>query len=461
MNITEANISACQDALYLLRQDVNLPKVETAAGNTTVEWSKCRRAFSTAVSEVWSAHDWNETLGLEGDALAAAPGDCTNWTAEMRNALVYCIARELAIPLAGRVQDLKNWDALYGEKLSAARAIALERELDAVKDPIHAAVLKLTLPSAQPHDRSMPRSIRRLTDRIDSELPAAMAEVFDSHDWTQVCHGTEAGSTDGWNAGMIDSLVHLIASKLAIPFGQKDGEAQAYYKLYSEKLALARVNALEKERDGVSDRLHKEILQMLLPTFLPQDATLPRSVKSIVERIETMKEAARIHVISDHAWNFARTKCPAVSCRVPHGVDHFPFAFELPGDCAHLEAVLSECGEMNEWRIYGRTICAMMPIRNIVYVRDMKKVEKWHPLIYRVFVMRLAADVSTTVAPDKTILMEQRFAQALSEAKCRDARESNSPTDAWGRNFYVDAMQGRRRLDQRPRLPRHSFHGLI
>ena len=341
MIVTIANIAACQEALYLLRQDAALPTVETAAADTSLEWKKCQRAFDTAIHEVWSAHDWNETLKLTGADLDAAPGDCTNWTPEMLNALTYCIARELAIPLAGRIQDLKNWDALYGTKLTVARAYALEA----------------------------------------------------------------ARAADG-------------------------------------------------------DALHKEILQLLVPEFQPA-GRLPRSVKSITDRIEALKESARLHVVSDHAWNFAREKSPAVSCHVPHEAGHYPFAAELPGDCAHLEAVFTDCGETNEWRIFGKSICAMQPIRGISYVRDMKRLDKWNPLVYRVFVFRLAADVSTTVAPDLTVLMEQRYAQALAEAKCRDARESNTPTDAWGRNFYVDAMQGRGRLDPRPRLPRHSFHGLV
>ena len=341
MNLTEANIAACQNALYLLRQDADLPSVENAASNTTVEWKKCQRAFEIAVREVWTAHDWNETLGLEGETLAAASGDCSEWTPEMTNALSYCIARELAVPLAGRVQDLKNWDSLYREKLALARAFAVEA----------------------------------------------------------------ARSADG-------------------------------------------------------DRLHQEILGLLVPEFLAE-AGLPRSVKSITDRIETLKESARLRVLSDHAWNFARERFFAVSCRSPHGSGRYPFAAELPGDCAHLEAVFADGGEINEWKVFGRVIFAMMPIRGIAYVRDMKRLDKWHPLVYRVFVIRLAADVATTVAPDKTALLEQRYAQELAEAKCRDARESNTPTDAWGRNFYVDAMQGRGRLDPRPRMPRFAFHGLV
>lgn len=342
MNYTEANIAACQNALYLLRQDANLPTVATAETDTSLEWKKCKVAFATAVREVWDAHDWNCQLGLDGTDLQNAPEDCTNWSPAMVNALTYCIARELAIPLAGRVSDLSNWQSLYSVKLDKARALSLEIERKADTDPVHT-----------------------------------------------------------------------------------------------------------------------ELLQLLVPTFSEKDAAMPRSVKSLTDRIETLKESARIHVLADHSWNFAREKSPVVSCHVPHGEDRYPFAATLPADCAHVEAVFTEGGRINDWKIYNTTICAMEPIRGVVYVRNMKKVEKWNPLVYRVFIFRLAADAATVIAPDKVQLMEARYAQALSEAKCRDARESNTPKDAWGENYYVNQMQGRGRFDQRPRGPRHAFHGLI
>ncbi|MBR2839299.1 MAG: hypothetical protein IKE55_10975, partial [Kiritimatiellae bacterium] len=137
MTINAENISVCQEALYLLRQDVGLPSVEEAPTDTSLEWQKSKIAFDAAVAEVWNAHDWNAELKLTGADLTAAPGSVVKWTPAMRSALAYCIAAELSIPLAGRVEDLKNWRTLYAEKLARARVLSLENERKGVTDKTH------------------------------------------------------------------------------------------------------------------------------------------------------------------------------------------------------------------------------------------------------------------------------------------------------------------------------------
>ena len=89
MTINASNIAVCQEALYLLRQDVDLPTVANAATDDSLEWRKSQLAFGTAIAEVWAAHDWMVTAATATDA------DTTNWTQAMRSALAYAIAREL------------------------------------------------------------------------------------------------------------------------------------------------------------------------------------------------------------------------------------------------------------------------------------------------------------------------------------------------------------------------------
>lgn len=322
MVISEENIAVCQKALFLLRQDFGLPTVETAAADTSLEWAKCRAAFDNAVSEVWHSHDWNSELRLEGVDLEEAPADSSKWTNPMRTALSYCLARELSIPLAGRMSDMKTWDGLFRENLMSARVISLEAERSALTDPVH-----------------------------------------------------------------------------------------------------------------------REVSAILLPTFQPSP-DLPRSLRSCTDRMDECMESSRIRVLGDHAWNFARERLVACSCELPHDVAPYCFAAELPEDCVHLEAVIGECGGQNDWKIFERTIVSTRPIRTIVYTRDVADVADWPALQRRCLILRLAADVSQTVAPDKMQLMEQRYHECLADAKTRDSRESNTPRDAWGRNHYVDAMRG-------------------
>lgn len=339
MTINAENLSVCQEALYLLRQDVGIPSVASAPTDDSLEWQKCRMAFDPAIAEVWGAHDWNAELKLTGADLTAAPASVVKWSTAMRTALAYCLARELAIPLAGRVQDLKNWTELYAEKLAKARAWSLERERAAVTDPIH-----------------------------------------------------------------------------------------------------------------------REILTLIAPRFT-ESPDLPRSVKSITDRADTLSPQARYTVLAAHAWNFARTEEKIAPCSIPHGDDPYGFSVELPAGCVHVEALLTHGGRITDWKIFGRTAVSRDPVTGIVYVRDDRKPEKWPPLVHRAFLFRLAADVAQTEMPQLMAAMEQKYGEALAEAKVRDSRESNTPKDAWGANHYVEAMRGAR--PGGPHLPRHSFHGLV
>ena len=324
MTATEANLAVCQQALYLLRQDVGLPSVAEAPTDDSLEWQKSKIAFDAAISEVWNAHDWNAELKLSGADLTAAPTSVARWTPAMRSALAYCMASELAIPLAGRVEDLQNWRTLY-----------------------------------------------------------------------------------------------------------------------AEKLARARVLSLENERKAVTNKTHNDLLALVVPHLDPVDGHLPRSIKAILDRADELADSARYAILSDHAWNFARVEEPVPSCEVPHGCGPYPFAAEFPPCCAHLEAVLTHNGRLDDWKVFeGHVIVAREPVVSIVFTRDDKKPEKWPPLVRRAFIFRLAADVSQTEVPKLFEAMEAKASEALVEARARDARESNTPRDAWGRNYHADAMRG-------------------
>ena len=45
MTINASNMAVCQEALYLLRQDVGLPSVAAAPTDTSLEWEKSKIAF--------------------------------------------------------------------------------------------------------------------------------------------------------------------------------------------------------------------------------------------------------------------------------------------------------------------------------------------------------------------------------------------------------------------------------
>ena len=177
MTINASNIAVCQEALYLLRQDVDLPTIADAPTDESLEWRKSKIAFGTAIAEVWAAHDWTVTAANATDA------DTTDWTQAMRSALAYTIARELAIPLAGRVEDLKLWTSLQAQKLAQARVEELEKERKAVTDALRRDLLALLVPRFDPSDGHLPKSLKAITDRADALADGVRHIVLSVHAW--------------------------------------------------------------------------------------------------------------------------------------------------------------------------------------------------------------------------------------------------------------------------------------
>ena len=128
MSWTQAQLDVCQEAFYLLRQDMDVPTVAAADTDASPEWKKCKHAWTVAIADILGAHGWRFTAGLS-DA-----SDVSQWPAGARGALVYCLARELAIPIAGRMADMEAMDRLYRDKLMKARIKDLSDGIDDMCD---------------------------------------------------------------------------------------------------------------------------------------------------------------------------------------------------------------------------------------------------------------------------------------------------------------------------------------
>ena len=173
MSWSQTELDTCQEAFYLLRQDVDVPTVETADTDTTTEWKKCAKAFRHARAEVLAAHDWTW-------ARTAVP-ELSSWPQDVRNALVYCTARELAIPIAGRIADMQNMDALYRDKLVLARVKDLESETTA--DVTAKEVFAALRSHFSTDDKRLPRSLKKIADRIGEVEQTSLDEILGVHVW--------------------------------------------------------------------------------------------------------------------------------------------------------------------------------------------------------------------------------------------------------------------------------------
>ena len=156
-------------------------------------------------------------------------------------------------------------------------------------------------------------------------------------------------------------------------------------------------------------------------------------------------ESARLKVLRDHNWNFARREQICCGCTGPDYGGEFGYRMPLPGGCVRLLMCYGEDGSEVKYMLFGREIRSAAPIARIVYTHNMVDLTKWSPDAYRALVLRLAADLAKPITGriNERQLQEQAYGEQLAAAKLADARESNVMEDAWGGNHYVDAMRGR------------------
>ncbi len=165
-------------------------------------------------------------------------------------------------------------------------------------------------------------------------------------------------------------------------------------------------------------------------------------------------EGARVKVLRDHAWTFARRELdvgPAPASCPPAG-DEFVFRFPRPPKCVRVCGCLGPDGRAAHYRLGASDVQADGPVAKVVYTADVEDLDKWTPDAYRALVLRLAADLAKPITGrvSERELQENAYRDQLEAAKLNDARETDVPYDAYADDHYVDAMLGRRPLPRRP-----------
>lgn len=552
--IDESMLTVAEEALYLLRQDVSLPSVEEAATDRRMEWLKCRAAFELSATEVLAAHDWR--FARDNDQASAT---VSVWPANIRKLVVYRLAAEMAVQIAGRTEDLKNWHALYSSMLVDARVKDLSE--DKSDDPVVREVIAAIRSLFAVDTPSLPRSMLLVYERIDDVRTVSYEEVKDAHDWTgkagftkgedlpplarqawialveaklgvacglpaeavakleevylfrliqaraadlersrsddEVVREVLAGirpyfaldqknlpltmislyervddvrasafkeilAAHDWQDG--DSItegedlpaqaraawIALIQQKLAIACGLGPEAMAAFESLWRAKLQEARVTDLETT--PVPEGVEGDVLTAIRSVFSTAE-TLPRSLDSLVARIERMKPLVMKEILAAFPWGFALEEEVTVS--VPHGTPgsgEYGFEAQVPLDSLRIVSVHGRDGELAHVEELGGVLRSHEPIVRIVYVRDIEDLDRFPPGIRRLVVLKLAADLAKTVAakPENRELQERLYRDALEEAKVRDARGSNpTPRSLWGGNFYVEQMDAGRSMSYR------------
>lgn len=189
-------------------------------------------------------------------------------------------------------------------------------------------------------------------------------------------------------------------------------------------------------------------------TVLGQDVVLDElsteSANAHARKAAYLYESARVRVLRDHAWSFARREldvaggacvpCPA------HGGPRaaFPFRCPRPARCARILSCFGPDGLAVHHRLAANEVQADAPVARIAYIADVEDLDKWSPDAYRALVLRLAADLAKPVTGriNERQLQEQAYADQLAAAKLNDARETNVPYDAYEDNHFVAVMRG-------------------
>ncbi len=158
--------------------------------------------------------------------------------------------------------------------------------------------------------------------------------------------------------------------------------------------------------------------------------------------------SARLKVLRDHDWNFARRTIPVSSSPMPGSVQgappSLPFVCPVPTSVLKIIACYRVDGRETEWSRYDNYIKSSEPLASITYTTDIEDLDRWTPDAYRALILRLASDLAKPITGriNERQLQEEAYIRALEDAKLIDARESNVSQDPWADAPYADAMRG-------------------
>lgn len=408
-----SDVQICQEALAVIRQDVALAPDAWTSPSTKVE-KACRRAYDPARRAFLALHDWNfartsaaysaakpaavrvldvqdadgvavrwrlDGSTLSADAAAARTvytrdvEDVSGWPPLARSAFVLYLARELAVLVTGRSQDLEAANALFSERLAEARVADLS-EGDPADDEAH-EVLALVRDRVDLDRSRLANTIECCNRRLGLFRRAAAAEVIASHNWTTAPSGYATLPPLARAAALV-----LAAQKIAAHVGAGVEAANALAQLYERKLQKARIRDLVDS--PVSDGMTKEILATIQGNYSSADSALPFDVSAFTGRVDAVKGTVRDAILSLHHWNFARKTAD--------------FSPERPADCVRILNVLDADGRPAEWSVAGGKVASADGAKTVYTARS--DPAGWPALVKSAYVAAVAAEIVQACVPD-------------------------------------------------------------
>lgn len=268
MALTQEQLEECQRAMSLLRQEVTL----TAGGATKME-QLCERTYPYARAAFLQLHQWGQTLSSLAES-----------------AFIVYLAREMAIPATGRLDDLKAMDALLQQRLQEARIYDIHERIKSSSDPVVAELFA----NLKGGDASLIWAWEVCGKRIESAKATVLAAINDAHDWG-------AAYTEQTLPGMLkDAFVAGVCAELATAVGLP-AEAQAAFERTRERCIL---RARAKDLNGriVSSASSDPVLASLVADFRPTDEQLVHFWSAYTARVSAAKETVLASLNDAHDW---------------------------------------------------------------------------------------------------------------------------------------------------------------
>lgn len=440
--ITETNggLAVCREALVLLRQDRELPvsSGELDASSDVVA-KKVDRVYDSTRTLVIGAHGWDGlTLDEHGDNTDIA----NSWPKQIRAAFVALLARELAIPVTGRQEDLKAMHELYTMKLGEAIRKDFEEAVGKETEKLPLAVYAVCKGYLKENEPP-PWGWGAFKKRVENAAVAAKVEIDGAHGWH--CPFKEDPKDWRWAA-----FERLVTAKMAASVGAGVEQQNLMFQAYRRALDEAAARNWSVGLAGEQDSVVRDVLVGMRGHTSDTDSK-DWNYRAMRECICSTRDKSRKEVLEERDWNFARRSMDVTA--VEDGCQKWSAA--LPPDCLKIHDVEGHDGiplARDGWwiedgflKVHGRE-----PVR-ITYTADVKNLDRWDSVVreaYFTLMMRKVAMSSPNVNVRVQALAAE-YAELLRKAALKDAKETQPGRVCWGPNDYADAIRGCGRHDFR------------
>jgi len=407
--MTTNDIATAQEALAYLREEAALSQATPTAPATKAERAVAR-IFDTTRDAFLASFDWSFARAAALPNATVSLTDTSTWPALARSAFALALARDLAVIVTGRQDDLKTVAALLSERMRAARLADVSATLDsfcascaqsqADHCAVAARVMRRVLPLVAADDsKPVPFSFQQLSGTVVEASEAAAEEVR-----------ATLGAT-GLDALAFAAAEVLAASRVAPVMGLGTEYAQLRLAEYKEKVLEWRKVAMDAALRASDDPALAELV-----ANEGDDAAKVRAFETYQSRVAAVRPVVRDALLAAHHWSFARATAA-------WGGEAGLMA--KPGDCVRAVRVLDARGRAVAWGVKGDAVWAAEGAAMLEYTAR-REPESWPGLAREAYFAAVAARLARAAGSGSRETLEKLAEARLRAAKVADLNEDGS-----------------------------------